>query len=86
MEDQECLDTTQQLIESLYLGLRQSQGIDMVMLQKAFPGKFSTGFQDSLDEHCRLGQMMRKDSYYRLTVAGMILLDGIVAQLIDRIV
>ena len=83
IEGEECLDATQQLIEALYLGLRQDQGIDLDRLERDFPHRFENVFYTYLKNLCRQGHMIEDTRRYHLTVEGMLLSDGITRQLVE---
>ncbi|WP_054031152.1 radical SAM family heme chaperone HemW [Desulfatitalea tepidiphila] len=85
VSDQEHLSEEQQMIESLFLGLRQSDGIDFIRFQNRFHSDFKLYFHTALDRFSAEGWIEIDDQRCRLTVEGMLFLDRIVEELVDMI-
>lgn len=85
IQEKERLTETQQLIEALYLGLRQSEGIDLDGIQQRFHRRFSALFQSHVQQLIHQGRMVMDNLRCRLTLEGMLQSDYIIGQLIDRI-
>jgi len=85
IQEKERLTETQQLIEALYLGLRQSDGIDLNWLQKRFHHHFSDHFQSHVQQLIQQGRMVMDNLGCRLTLEGMLQSDHIISRLIDGI-
>lgn len=83
-EDEE-LDRQQQMIESLYLGLRQADGIDLDAFQKSFHVDFKLFFHTALDRFKAENWITLDEKKCRLTVEGMLFLDHIVDDLVELI-
>lgn len=80
----ETLDREQQMIESVYLGLRQSKGIDIKSFEDRFTCDFLHTFKD-LDKFTENGLMVLTDGYCSLNPKGMVLHDYIVSNMIDNL-
>lgn len=83
--EDETLSEEQQMIESIYLGLRQADGIDFSSFQQKFHSDFKLYFHTSLDQFSAEGWIDIDDRRCRLTVEGMLFLDRIVDELVDMI-
>ncbi|MEJ2155756.1 MAG: radical SAM family heme chaperone HemW [Desulfobacteraceae bacterium] len=83
--DEEELNEEQQLIEALYLGLRQSDGIDLEAFQLKFQMDFKLFFHTALDRFDAENWIAMDDRHCRLTVEGMLFLDRIVDELVELI-
>ncbi len=83
--DAERLDNEQLMIEALYLGLRQYDGIDMQEFQRRFYTDFKLYFSIALDRFDAEGWLDMDDQRCRLTVEGMLFLDRIVDELVEMI-
>ncbi len=84
IEEREILSREQTIIESLYLGLRKTQGIDIELFNRNFGADFNEMFGKvivSLTEK----ELIRTDKKYcRLTRRGMLFLDSIAAMFIAQ--
>lgn len=83
--DEENLSEEQQMIEALYLGLRQTDGIVFNEFQKRFRSDFKLYFNKALDRFSVEGWIEMDGERCWLTVEGMLFLDHIVDQLVDMI-
>jgi oxygen-independent coproporphyrinogen-3 oxidase len=81
----ENLDEEQQMIESLYLGLRQSDGLDLDAFQQNFHMDFKLYFKKALERFEAENWIEWEAQNCRLTVEGMLFLDRIVDELVDLI-
>jgi putative oxygen-independent coproporphyrinogen III oxidase len=85
MADEETLSDEQQLIEALYLGLRQFDGIDFIAFQTRFHIDFKLYFHTALDRFSAEGWLEIDNRRCRLSVEGMLFLDRIVDELVEMI-
>jgi putative oxygen-independent coproporphyrinogen III oxidase len=85
MADEETLSDEQQLIEALYLGLRQFDGIDFIAFQTRFHIDFKLYFHTALDRFSAEGWLEMDNRRCRLSVEGMLFLDRIVDELVEMI-
>ncbi len=85
LSEEEQLSEEQQMIETLYLGLRQADGIDLTLFQKQFHIDFKLYFNTALDRHEAENWIEIDDRSCRLTVEGMLFLDRIVDELVELI-
>jgi oxygen-independent coproporphyrinogen-3 oxidase len=83
--DEEHLTEEQQMIEALYLGLRQSDGIVLKEFQRRFDIDFKLYFHTALERFSAEGWFESDDRRCRLTVEGMLFLDRIVDELVEMI-
>lgn len=83
--DQEELDTDQMMIESLYLGLRQADGLDLAWFQQQFHIDFKLFFSATLARYEAENWINLSAQHCRLTVEGMLFLDHIVDELIEQL-
>lgn len=83
--EEETLDEEQQMIEALYLGLRQSDGINLDDFQTQFQIDFKLYFHTALDRFEAENWIQWDDLTCRLTVEGMLFLDRIVDELVELI-
>jgi len=79
---QECLSRDQQMMEALYLGLRQTAGIDIPAFEKNYAVDFQTWCGEPLAEMTQEGVLTLADTRCALTPKGMPLLDSVVARLV----
>lgn len=83
--DEEVLSEEQQMMEALFLGLRQSDGIDLAGFQNRFQIDFKLFFHNALDRFSAEGWIDMDNRRCRLTVEGMLFLDRIVDELVELI-
>ena len=79
------LDEEQQMIEALYLWLRQSDGIDLDRFQQRFQIDFKLYFHKALDRFEAENWITLDQRHCRLTVEGMLFVDRIVDELVEMI-
>jgi oxygen-independent coproporphyrinogen III oxidase len=85
VSEDEVLNEEQQMIEALYLGLRQSDGIDFDRFQQAFQIDFKLYFHKALDRFEVENWIKIDDRNCRLTVEGMLFVDRVVDELVEMI-
>ena len=83
--EEEELTNEQQMIEALYLGLRQSDGIKLEVFQQYFHMDFKLYFHKALDRFEAENWIDMNAHHCRLTVEGMLFLDRIVDELVELI-
>jgi putative oxygen-independent coproporphyrinogen III oxidase len=83
--DQEQLTEEQRMIEALYLGLRQADGIDLKIFLLDFEVDFRLYFGKALDRFAAEGWIELNAHRCRLTIEGMLFLDRIVDELVELI-
>lgn len=83
--EEEHLTDEQQLIEALFLGLRQQDGIDFEAFQQRFRIDFRLYFHTALERFSAEGWLDMDSRCCRLSVEGMLFLDHIVDGLVDMI-
>lgn len=83
--NQEILTREQHLMEAVYLGLRQADGIDTAVFQQRFNQDFAAYFRDVLDKFIELTWINMEGDRYRPSVEGMLFADRMAEELIDII-
>ncbi len=83
--EEEELNEEQQMIEALFLGLRQSDGIQLETFQQNFHMDFKLYFHKALDRFEAEDWIDMNENHCRLTVEGMLFLDRIVDELVELI-
>ncbi len=83
--EQEQLSHEQRLIEALYLGLRQADGIDLQAFLFEFRIDFKLYFHKALDRFAAEGWLVLETQRCRLTMEGMLFLDRIVDEMVELI-
>jgi putative oxygen-independent coproporphyrinogen III oxidase len=81
----EHLTAEQRMMEALYLGLRQSDGIDRDRFRTRFQVDFESCFKSALERFSAQGWVANDAQRCRLTVEGMLFLDRIVGELVELI-
>lgn len=81
-EGSEHLTSSQMMIEAIYLGLRQAEGIDIFGFEKRFGVDFENMFRPATAPLVRSGQMEIDGEGCRLTRQGMLYLDTIVNRML----
>jgi putative oxygen-independent coproporphyrinogen III oxidase len=84
-EKKESLTMEQQMIEALYLGFRQTDGIDMPLFDKKFSSDFKTIFSDAIHLFGRKEYLTISEEKCHLTKKGLLLLDSIVDAFVAEI-
>ena len=85
VEGKETLDKSRQMIEAVYLGLRQTRGIPVPDFNKRFAVDFKTLFEPVLSDPGLKKQIETGEDFCRLSVQGLLVMDSIVARLVDLI-
>jgi oxygen-independent coproporphyrinogen-3 oxidase len=81
----ETLTPSQQMIEAVYLGLRQTRGIPIADFNQRFSVEFKTLFEAVLFDPL-LDKLLELDAdFCRLTPEGMLVMDTLVARFVDLI-
>ena len=81
----EALDSTQQMIEALYLGLRQADGIAFDVFNHRFQTDFMDVFSEPVERFEAEGLLVADGGACRPTLAGMRMQESLAAAFIDRI-
>jgi len=84
IDSQEHLTPEQEMIEALYLGLRQTAGISMAEFDVRFEGNFQKRFAPLLTELAENGWRRADTRRCALTRKGMLILDAIVSRFIEE--
>jgi oxygen-independent coproporphyrinogen-3 oxidase len=79
VEDKEVLSKEQQIMESILLGLRQTEGINIKNFNNKFGIIFEDIFKETISDLQNRGLAVLNDDRCRLTKKGMLLLDSICA-------
>ncbi|MBT8341887.1 MAG: radical SAM family heme chaperone HemW [Desulfatitalea sp.] len=82
---EERLSDEQQMMEMLFLGLRQSGGIEFEQFQKRFFADFRRYFHSALERFLSKKWVDMNDRRCCLTAEGMLFVDRIVDELVDMI-
>ncbi|MGD8411934.1 MAG: radical SAM family heme chaperone HemW [Desulfobacterales bacterium] len=82
--DREVLTREQELIEAIYLGLRMTQGIDLVGFRKKFEIDFSRSFKDAIADLENKNYLKVGTTHAALTQQGRAFLDSIAAMFVTR--
>ena len=83
--DREEPDTSQQMIEAIFLGLRQCDGIDTGAFARRFTIDFDRRFGPAARALADGGYLDYHPPRCRLTRKGMVMLDSVAGRLIDQI-
>ena len=83
--EQETLNEEQQMIEALYLGLRQSDGIDLDQFGQRFHIDFKLYFHTALDRFEAENWITIDERQCCLTLEGMLFVDRVVDELVEMI-
>ena len=78
----ERLTGKQELIEAIYLGLRQGDGISLDLFKNRFGKDFHRVFGNTLNRLSDEGLVHLTSEYCRLTREGMLFLDSVAARLV----
>ncbi|MFO7838599.1 MAG: radical SAM family heme chaperone HemW [Desulfosalsimonadaceae bacterium] len=85
VEEEEELSREQEMIETLYLGLRHMEGISVKSFEDRFQTDFSALFQQVLPGLQRAGYLIFSGGRCALSREGMLYADGIARALIEQI-
>lgn len=81
-EDREDLDTLKRFLETLLLGLRMNQGVDLTGLEKKYSCKLTDEKEYLIDEFVKNGFFIREGARLRASDYGRLVLDELAARLI----
>jgi oxygen-independent coproporphyrinogen-3 oxidase len=84
VEGEEELTEEQQMIEAIFLGLRQKYGIDTGLFNEKFNVCFEEIFSDTISGLVKRGLAVLNKNSFALTEKGMVLLDSICAEFVCR--
>lgn len=84
VEGKEILTREQQIIETIFLGLRQKYGIDIGFFNEKFNVKFGDIFRETISGLKKKGLIFLDKNRCALTKKGMVLLDSICAEFVCR--
>ena len=85
VETCETLEEEQEMIEAIYLGLRQTAGIEIGRFDRRFNVRFKKLFGNLLQAFAENDLLACGRDRCRLTPRGMLLLDSVVAEFVGRI-
>lgn len=85
VEDKEYLTNNQQIIEGIFLGLRQSSGIDINKFNKMFSVNFNLLFKNIITKLSDSNMIIIENCHCRLTPKGIMLADKITTLFINVI-
>jgi oxygen-independent coproporphyrinogen-3 oxidase len=80
---EETLTREQQIMEFVYLGLRQTEGLDPADFSSRFKAGFGDCFEPELSRMVREGLLEKRSGWIRLTHRGMRFLDSVVDRLLS---
>ena len=83
MEDNEVLNATQRLIETVSLGLRTAEGIDITQFRTDFKRSFAQAFSPASDILVGGGLLRISDGRATVTATGKVLLNKITEMLVN---
>ena len=81
-EGEEVLTPEQRIIEGLFLGLRQTGGIDIEAFDKQFATSFTARYRPVIESLMEQGLIEIRGQHCRLTRNGMVLMDSVVDQFV----
>jgi len=81
---QEVLSREQMMTESIFLGLRKADGIDVSEFNSRFDENFFKIFGKQIDDFEKKGLMVTNQTSCALTVKGMLFLDSITSMLVSQ--
>jgi len=85
MAGQEILDRDQQMMETIYLGLRTTDGIDLPDFEDRFGIRFAETFAELIRKFTHCGFLTNIADQCRLTRRGMLMLDSIAGMFVKNI-
>ncbi|MBW2590125.1 MAG: radical SAM family heme chaperone HemW [Deltaproteobacteria bacterium] len=84
IEGQEVLNREQMMTESIFLGLRKTDGIDVSEFNSRFDENFFKIFGEQIDDFEEKGLIVTNQTSCALTVKGMLFLDSITSMLVSQ--
>ncbi len=83
IDEQEVLGREQMMTESIFLGLRRADGIDVSEFNSRFDENFFKIFGKQIDDFKKKGLIVTNQTSCALTVKGMLFLDSIASRLVQ---
>ena len=84
IDGQEVLSREQMMTESIFLGLRKTDGIDVSEFNSRFDENFFKIFGKQIDDFEKKGMIVTNQTSCSLTVKGMLFLDSITSMLVSQ--
>ncbi|MBW1644614.1 MAG: hypothetical protein JRJ76_17475 [Deltaproteobacteria bacterium] len=84
IDGQEVLSREQMMTESIFLGLRKADGIDVSEFNSRFDENFFKIFEKQIDDFEKKGLIVTNQTSCALTVKGMLFLDSITSMLVSQ--
>jgi len=84
IDGQEVLNREQMMTESIFLGLRKTDGIDVSEFNSIFDKNFFKIFGEQIDDFEEKGLIVTNQTSCALTLKGMLFLDSITSMLVGR--
>jgi len=84
IDGQEVLSREQMMMESVFLGLRRADGINVSEFNSRFDENFFKIFGKQIDDFEKKGLIATNQTSYALTVKGMLFLDSITSMLVSK--
>ena len=83
VSESEELSRQQMMMEAILLGLRQTDGIDLISFKDKFAFDFQKYFSSQIDVLLNEGKAELKERHLALTTEGLLILDSICAQFVE---
>jgi oxygen-independent coproporphyrinogen-3 oxidase len=84
IDGQEVLNREQMMTESIFLGLRKADGINVSEFNSRFDENFFKIFGEQIDDFKKKGFIVANQTSCALTVKGMLFLDSITSMLVSK--
>jgi len=84
IDGQEALSREQMMTESIFLGLRKADGIDVSEFNSRFDENFFKIFEKQIDDFDKKGLIVTNQKSCALTVKGMLFLDSITSMFVSQ--
>ena len=84
LDGQEVLSREQMMTESIFLGLRKADGIDVSEFNSSFDENFFEIFGKQIDDFKKKGLIVTNQTSCALTIKGMLFLDSITSMLVSQ--
>ncbi len=85
VKEKETLTVNQQMVEAVYLGLRQTRGIPIADFKQRFSVEFTTHFEAVLSDPLLDKLLVLDADFCRLTPEGMLVMDTVVGRFVELI-
>lgn len=82
-ENEEIIDRNQSLFESIFLGLRKTEGIKIKEINESYHIDFMKHFHHHIDEFCTRGLMTEDSGFLRFTRKGLLVSNEILSCFVD---